>query len=176
MGTMFDTVDDPRTVFSGLEVQAVAAYGNGRFANYTRAKEEFPRADLLEIDVSGQGIGNAGDFERGDMPYSEAGPWAKGRMAAKVHRPVIYFSVSSWPEVKQSLEAAGVHPADVRLWTAHYTGVAHLCSTECGFGDKASDHADATQWGSSGPPSTLPHPYSGRNMDVSETAPNFFGK
>jgi hypothetical protein len=171
MGTMFDTVGDPREVFSGLEVEAVAAYGNGSFANYGKAKAEFPRVPVLEIDVSGEGIGDAGDFERGDMPYSEAGGWAKRRIEAGVHRPVVYFSVSNWPEVKQSLEAAGIHPDQVRLWTAHYTGRAHLCSSACGFGDKPTDHADATQWGSEG---TLPPPYSGRNIDVSMTADDFF--
>lgn len=174
MGTMFDTVGNPGEVFAGLDVQAVAAYGNGRFANYAEAKAEFPHVPVLEIDVSGQGIGDAGDFEAGDMPYGEAGRWAKGRMNAGVHRPVIYFSVSSWPAVKQSLEAEGIHPDEVRIWTAHYTGVPHLCSSECGFGDKPTDHADATQWGSSGPPDTLPGEYRGRNLDVSETAPNFF--
>ncbi len=171
MGSMFDTVGDPGEVFHGLDVEAVAAYGNGRYANYDRAKAEYPHVPVLEIDVSGQGIGNAGDFEQGDMPYSEAGSWARRRMEAGVHRPVIYFSVSNWPAVKQSLEAAGIHPADVRIWTAHYTGRPHLCSVECGFGDKPGDHADATQWAD---PGTLPPEYQGRNLDVSMTADDFF--
>lgn len=171
MKTMLDTVGDPRETFAGLDVEAVAAYGNGRFANYAKAKEEFPHVPVLEIDVSGAGIGNAGDFEAGDMPYSEAGPWAKRRIEAGVHRPVVYFSVSNWPAVKESLHAAGLHPADVRLWTAHYTGREHLCSSECGFGDKPTDHADATQWTD---PSTAPAPFKGRNIDVSAVANDFF--
>jgi hypothetical protein len=32
VGTMFDTSDDPATTLAGLEVEAVAAYANGRFA------------------------------------------------------------------------------------------------------------------------------------------------
>lgn len=168
MGTMFDTVGDPKATFSGFEVEAVAAYGNGRFANYAKAKAEFPHVPILEIDVSGEGIGNAGDFEAGDMPYAEAGRWAQGRIKAGVHRPVVYFSVGQWSAIHASLEAAGVKRGDVRLWTAHYTGEPHLCSSACGLGDA---HADATQWGT---PGHLPHPYEGRNIDVSETAPNFF--
>lgn len=31
-----------------------------------------------------------------------------------------------------------------KLWTAHYTGVPHLCGPACGYG--FSDHADGTQW------------------------------
>jgi hypothetical protein len=168
---MLDTVGDPRSVFSGLEVQAVAAYGNGRYANYEKARTEFPHVPILEIDVSGQGIGNAGDFERGDMAYSHAGEWAKRRIQAGVHRPVIYFSVSNWQAIEQSLQSTGLHRSDVRVWTAHYTGKPHLCSVECGFGHNEGDHADATQWASAG---TLPPPYEHRDVDVSMTAGDFF--
>jgi hypothetical protein len=171
MGTMFDTVGDPAQTFHGLKVEAIAAYGNGRFANYAAAKREFPNVPILEIDVSGQGIGNAGDFEAGDMPYNEAGRWAEGRIKAGVHRPVIYFSVGNWNAVHSSLEAAGLHIGDVRIWTAHYTGKPHLCSSQCGFGHDPNRHADATQWGT---PGELPAPYAGRNIDVSETSATFF--
>jgi hypothetical protein len=168
MTTMLDTVGDPRATFEGLKVEAVAAYGNGRYENYAKAKAEFPHVPALEIDVSGQGIGDAGDFENGDMPYSEAGRWAAGRMRAGVKRPVIYFSVGDWSAVHASLEAAGVKRSEVRLWTAHYTGHPHLCSSECGL---AGETADATQWGT---PGHLPPPYEGRDVDVSETAADFF--
>src|SRR5690349_4260174 len=129
MGTMLDTVDDPQRTFAGLEVEAVAAYGNGKFANHKAAKKAFPNAHVLEIDVSGKGIGNVGDFEPGDMSYGSAGEWAKGRIEAGVHRPVIYFSASHWKEVMRSLKAAGLDRKDVRIWTAHYTGKPHLCSS-----------------------------------------------
>ena len=62
MGTMFDTSDDPATTLAGLQVEAVAAYANGRYANYTAAAQAFPAAHLLEIDVAGQRVGNAGRF------------------------------------------------------------------------------------------------------------------
>ncbi len=173
MGTMFDTVDDPRRTFAGLKVEAVAAYGNGKFANFKAARKEFPDAHVLEIDVSGEGIGNVGDFEPGDMSYSRAGSWAKERLEAGVHRPVLYFSASHWGEIMRSLKAAGVARKDVRIWTAHYTGKDHLCSPACkGLG--ITGKADATQWGSPPPSGTLPAPYAGRNIDVSKTARNFF--
>jgi hypothetical protein len=174
MGTMFDTVGDPGRTFAGLTVEAVAAYGNGRFANYTKAKAEFPRAHILEIDVLGEGIGNAGDFEPGDMAPSRAGTWAKSRINAGVSRPVIYFSVSNWSPVMHALQGAAIARDKVRLWTAHYTGRPHLCSAACGpFG--VTGTADATQWGSSDAHGTLPPPYGGRNIDVSMTADNFWG-
>jgi hypothetical protein len=172
MGTMFDTTDDPRGVFSGLTVEAVAAYGNGKYANHKAAKAEYPHAHVLEIDVSGQGIGDTGDFEAGDMPYQRAGGWAKERIKAGVKRPVIYFSVSNWQAIMQSLGSAGIARGDVRIWTAHYNGKPHLCSSACGFGVKGT--ADATQWASPQAHGTLHPPYTGRNIDVSMTAENFF--
>ncbi len=173
MGTMFDTVDDPKRTFSGLKVEAVAAYGNGKFANFKTARKQFPDAHVLEIDVSGEGIGNVGDFEPGDMAYSRAGSWAKERIKAGVHRPVLYFSASHWGEVMESLKKAGIARKDVRIWTAHYTGKEHLCSPACkNLG--VTGRADATQWGSPQASGTLPAPYAGRNIDVSKTAPKFF--
>ncbi len=173
MGTMFDTIDGhPHDTFSGLDVEAVAAYANGRYRNFPAAKEEFPKAHLLAIDVDGQGIGDAGDFEAGDMEYAEAGRWAKGRIAAGVSRPVIYFQVSMWRPIMESLAAAGVERRHVRLWTAHYTGRPHLCSKDCGFG--FVETADATQWGSAQARETLSGPYARRNIDVSSTADSFW--
>jgi hypothetical protein len=173
MGTMFDTVDDPQRTFAGLKVEAVAAYGNGKYDNFKTAKKQFPDAHVIEVDVSGEGIGNCGDFEPGDMAYSSAGKWAKDRIAAGVHRPIIYFSASNWGEIMKSLKAAGLSRKDVRIWTAHYTGKEHLCSPACkNLG--VTGKADATQWGSPQAAGTLPAPYAGRNIDVSKTAPGFF--
>ena len=172
MGTMFDTAGDPGVTFHGLAVEAVAAYGNGSFANHAKAVASFPNAHVLKIDVKGEHIGNAGDFEPGDMAIGHAGPWAKQRVIAGIHRPVIYFSVSKWSAIMQSLQAAGLGRGDVRIWTAHYTGKAHLCSAACGFG--VTGTADATQWASPQTPGTLPPEYHGRNLDVSMTAGNFW--
>jgi hypothetical protein len=174
VGVMFDTVADPARSFRGLRFDAVAAYGNGRYANYDAARREFPRLHLLKIDVTGAGIGEAGDFEPGDMSYGHAGRWASGRIAAGVFRPVLYFSVSHWREVMSSLQDVGVARSDVRIWTAHYNGKEHLCSSACGnFGVTGS--ADATQWGSSDFPETLPAVYAHRDIDVSMTADDFWG-
>jgi hypothetical protein len=175
MGTMLDTADsDPARTFAGLEVEAVAAYGNGKYANFKAAKKAFPDIHVIEIDVNGEGIGNAGDFEAKDMLYSHAGKWAKERLVAGVHRPIVYFSASHWEEIMHSLKAAGVKRKDIRIWTAHYNGKSHLCSSSCGFG--ITGHADATQWASPDGPGTLKPPYEKRNVDVSKTAPHFFGE
>lgn len=170
---MFDTANaDVHSTLEGLGVQAVAAYANGRFANAEAARKAFPAAHILEIDVSGQGVGHAGDFEAGDMAYAHAGTWAKGRIAAGVQRPVVYFSVSQWPAIEAALREVGLDRSHVRLWTAHYTGHPHLCSAQCQ--PQLATPADATQWGSADAAGTLPEPYAGRDIDVTETAPGFW--
>jgi peptidoglycan hydrolase-like protein with peptidoglycan-binding domain len=170
---MLDTAADPASNFRGLRFDAIAAYGNGSYTNYDRARRQFPRLRLLEIDVRGDGIGNAGDFEPGDMSYDHAGRWAKGRISAGVWRPVLYFSASHWREIMSSLADAGIARQEVRIWTAHYTGTEHLCSSACGFGINGT--ADATQWGSTDHPETLPAIYDHRDVDVSVTADDFWG-
>lgn len=176
MGTMLDTADaSPGRTFSGLKMDAVAAYANGSTANFKAAKKAFPDIQVLEIDVLGQGVGNVGDFEPGNMHPSKAGAWAKGRIQAGVHKPVLYFSASNWQEIMRSLKAAGLTRKDVRIWTAHFNGKPHLCSPACknlGITGKA----EATQWGSADEPGTLPSKLAKRNLDVSKTAPGFLRK
>jgi hypothetical protein len=172
MGTMFDTAGNPEQNFHGLPVEAIGAYANGSYANFDAAKATFPHVHLLAIDVSGEGIGDAGDFESGDMPCAQAGEWVKRRIAAGVARPVVYFAVSNWEAVMGSIAAAGVPRDRVRVWTAHYDGRPHRCSPACGFG--VTGEADATQWGSSDYPDTLPREYDGRKLDVSLTADDFW--
>jgi hypothetical protein len=172
IGTMFDTSDDPGLTFNGLAVVAVAAYGNGSFANHAKAVAAFPNARLLKIDVKGEHIGDTGDFEPGDMAIEHVGPWAKQRIGAGIQRPVVYFSVSRWGAAMQSLAAVGLSRSDVRIWTAHYNGKAHLCSSAC---DSAViGTADATQWASPQKPGTLPQEFHGRNLDISMTAGDFW--
>ncbi len=47
MHTMLDTTDDPRMTFPGLTVEALAAYANGRRANYDTARTEYPHTPEL---------------------------------------------------------------------------------------------------------------------------------
>ena len=157
----------------GCRLRRLPPTRTGSSRTTVRRRASFPSVHLLEVDVNGQQVGNAGDFEAGDMPYSEAGPWAKARLSQGVARPVVYFQVSSWASVAQSLASAGVSRNDVRLWTAHYTGQQHTCSSACGYG--VTGAADATQWASSDAPGTVPSAYRNRNIDVSITADDFSG-
>jgi hypothetical protein len=72
----------------------------------------------------------------------------------------------------QSLASVGLSRSDVRIWTAHYNGKAHLCSAACDSG--VTGTADATQWASPQKPGTLPQEFHGRNLDISMTAGDFW--
>lgn len=105
----------------------------------------FPRAYHLSIAVKAGEDAECLDIERGDAVPYPAPAWVRRQRARGVRRPVLYASVSSMGTVLAALEANGITPSAVRLWTAHYTGYPHVCSPQnCGYGLSAP--ADATQW------------------------------
>ena len=173
MGTMFDTTDDPATVLAGLQVEAVAGYANGKFANYGAAARGFPKVHLLEVDVIGQQVGNAAISRR---RYAVLGGRAVGQGASEsgCRSPGRLLSGVKLGAVMQSLAGAGVSRNEVRLWTAHYTGQPHICSSACGYG--VTGAADVTQWASADATGTVPSAYGKRNIDVSITADDFSGQ
>jgi hypothetical protein len=179
MGTMVDTAGDPVENFrEGITFDAIAAYTNGSYANYTKARKAFPHISRwLEIDVmnlNGIGVGDTGDFETTDIHWQHAGAWAQGRIGAGVHRPVLYFAVSNWHNIMASLGDSHIKREQVRIWTARFDGKCkpHICSSACD--SQVSGTADATQWGSSDTEGTLPEIYAGRTIDVSEYSVTFW--
>lgn len=59
-------------------------------------------------------------------------------------RPVVYAAVAAVPVLLNLLHSNGIEQSAVRVWTAHYTEVPHLCTPACGFGLPSA--VDATQW------------------------------
>jgi peptidoglycan hydrolase-like protein with peptidoglycan-binding domain len=67
-------------------------------------------------------------------------------------------------EVIPALKAAGIGAGEIRLWSAHYTGTAHICGpSTC---RELGVSADGTQWTDKA---------MGRNLDQSLLAAGFFG-
>jgi hypothetical protein len=105
----------------------------------------FPHAYQLSIAVNPGEDAECLDIERGDATSYDAPAWVRRQLVRGVRRPVLYASVSSMAEVVAALESDRIQPSTVRLWTAHYTGYAHICSRQnCGYGLRVS--SDATQW------------------------------
>jgi len=139
---MFDTTTPGEVPTSGVE--AVAGYVGGHWPTYARLVRDHPQAHHLSIAVNAHEDAECLDVEAGDATPDQAPAWVKRQQARGVRRPVLYASVSAMQTVLGALARAGIDRSQVRLWTAHYTKRAHLCSPACGFGFKST--ADATQW------------------------------
>lgn len=116
-------------------LDAYAGYINGRYADFTAIAERFPSAHLLDITVNWSNVGTVLDIERLDATPSQAPVWARERLAAGVWCPVLYCSLDLMPTVISNMANAGIPRSSYRIWSAHYTGAAHICPG-----------ADGTQW------------------------------
>jgi hypothetical protein len=114
-------------------------------------KARFPHADILTISVYAGGAGMALDVEPFDATNSQA--------ATKWYS-VYYTSASNAEALVNMLAAHGIARSSYKLWTAHYTGEAHLCGAGCGY---PAVHADGTQYASN------------NNFDTSWLQEDFFG-
>lgn len=143
--------------------QAVAGYTSGNWPTYIPLVKKYPRAKHLSIAVSASHDAECLDIENGDASPEQAPQWVRRQHARGVRRPVVYGSVSAMENIINILSRDSIPRNQYRVWTAHYTFVAHLCGPGCGNG--FTDHADATQWTDKSHNS---------NLDESLCAGNFF--
>lgn len=160
--TMFDSVDVSQIPASA---QAVAGYVNGRFVTYPHLLAAFPHAHVLSIAVNAAADADCLDIETGDATPGQAAAWYARQKTRGVARPCLYASAFVMDtEVIPAIKAAGISPGSVRLWSAHYTGTAHICGpSSC---RELGITADATQFTDRA---------LGRNLDESLLAAGFFG-
>jgi hypothetical protein len=85
-----------------------------------------------------------------------------------VVRPIAYSSVSEMEEVIAEAGTLGLTRADYRVFTAHYSGFAHICGPATCKYPGLTQSADATQWTSSAAG------LNGSKIDVSWLSDNFF--
>lgn len=150
---MYDSVD---LSVIPKEPHAVAAYINGRYANYEDAKRLFPNARILTISVTGlDTVADAYDIEAGDYSTADVSTLYKVANEHGVWRPCFYASLdTNMPGVKSELNKVVKTRDDVRLWVAYYNEQSDLPS---GY--------DAHQFTETA---------LGRNLDESICASNFF--
>ena len=159
---MYDSVDLSQIP---LDAPAVAAYVDGRFANYAEAKTRFPKASILSIAVFAADNADCLDIETGDATPAQAAGWVARQIARGAVRPCLYGSASTMGQILAAMKAAGVARNTLRLWSAHYTGAAHVCGPHsCG---EMTVDADGTQWTDIA---------RGKDLDESLLLDNFFGK
>jgi peptidoglycan hydrolase-like protein with peptidoglycan-binding domain len=160
--TMYDSVNITQ-IPAGA--QAVAGYVDGRFANLAELRDKFPAAHVLSIAVNAAHDADCLDIEQGDATPAQAAAWFLRQKARGITRPCLYASAFVMDtEVIPALKAAGIGAGEIRLWSAHYTGTAHICGpSTC---RELGVSADGTQWTDKA---------MGRNLDQSLLAAGFFG-
>lgn len=141
--------DDVTVDLIPADAQYVFYYVDGTYANGTAMKARFPDAVLAGIAVNPADDADVLDVETGDATIADIYAWLKRQLANRKYRatsvPVIYTSVSNVDQMMLTMDANGFkHGSEYKIWSAHYTGTAHICSpTTC----KATSYiCDATQW------------------------------
>jgi hypothetical protein len=159
--TMFDSVTVSQIP---KDAQAVAGYVNGYWPTFPVLCKDFPHALKLSVAVNALHDADCLDVESGDATQDEAPAWVRRQIRRGIRRPVVYCSTSVAPSVLADLSKHGIGRSQIRLWTAHYTGHPHVCTSVCGNGFR--DRADATQYTDKA---------LGKNLDASLCNPDFFG-
>ena len=90
------------------------------------------------------GFYGGGDAEPGDASISEAPAWFKRQIRLGKKLPCIYTSLSNVNALHTVMENAGISRDQYRIWSAHYTGIPHICGPQCERG--LSTTADGTQY------------------------------
>lgn len=119
-----------------------AGYIDGQWASYSPLVALHPGLPVLSIATSPMHRAQVLDIESGDARIADAPGWCTRYYRAT--RPRLYTSIANAAALITAMANAGWARPRYFLWTAHYTGVAHLCSPACGYGMPTT--ADATQW------------------------------
>ncbi len=129
---MYDAV-----VIEGIPADptAVAGYVDGLWPTFYDLLIRFPKAKHLSITVTPDRNARCLDVETGDARPDEAASWVGKQHARGIKRPIVYANTSTMPTVIDFLEKDGIRRWEYLVWTAHYTGVAHV-----------EPGSDATQW------------------------------
>lgn len=142
--------------------QAVAGYVGGDYTTWPEVLHRWPHARHLSIAVNAEEDADCLDVEKGDATPQDAPRWFHRQLARGLRRkPKFYCSLSVVPELERVLLEAGVRRDEYEVWSAHYTGVAHVCDARCGL----AKAAEATQWDNRA---------LGRTLDESLCGPHFF--
>ena len=159
--TMYDSIEVSQIPSTAA---AVAGYVNGSWPTFAGLAAAFPHAYRLSIAVTADANAMVLDIETGDATVASAAGWYERQKALGLHRPCFYASASTMSaDLIPAIRVAGIPRSWLRLWSAHYTGQAHICGpSTCG---ETAIGMDGTQWTDSA---------LGRNLDQSLLLSNFF--
>jgi hypothetical protein len=162
----------PRTMFDSVTVseipadaKAAAGYVGGSWPTFASGalRQRCAHARLVSIAVNSGEEAECLDVEPGDATPADAPAWVRRQHSRGIERPAVYAAAGEMGAVLSALDAAGIHPDEYRVFTAHVGNGKHLCGpSTCGLIDVK---AHATQWTwTSG----------GKNLDESVVRPAFW--
>lgn len=152
---MYDSTDAVDIPASAL---AVAGYVDGLYAWSQADWDRFTSAQTkLTITVLGANVADVCDCETGDLTPDQAAAWIQNYPGN-----IVYCSVSALPAVQ-----AAMGNLQYSVWTAHWTGQAHLCDAACGV--PAGVKVLATQFAD-------PATNSGGHFDLSLVTPELLAR
>lgn len=136
---------------------AVAGYTSGNWPTYGAIVKRWPHAQHLSIAINAAHDADCLDVEKDDASISDAPGWFHRQKG----RPTLYTSLSNVGVLTTEMSHAGIARHEYKIWSAHYTGVPHICGPSEGL----SVAAEATQWTNRA---------LGRNLDESLCSDAFF--
>jgi peptidoglycan hydrolase-like protein with peptidoglycan-binding domain len=144
--TRIDKVfDDVNVGLIPGDAEAAAGYVDGHFQTFPALVRRFGnRIPLVSITVFGNHA-RIVDIEPGNpLTDKQAADWTAAMIRDGVYRPGPYTSASNVDAVAAELSRAGVRRSQSVIWSAHYTGVPHICGpNSCGA---CRTQCDATQY------------------------------
>lgn len=136
--------DDTQVSLIPDDAVAAAGYIDGNFVTYPALRARFgSRIPLISITVLGNNARIADD-EAGDMNNAQTANWLRHVTGIRKDKPGPYTSASNVDAMVAAAMSAGVPRSAYVIWSAHYTGQAHICGpSSCGA---CRTSCDATQF------------------------------
>lgn len=144
----------PRVMFDSVSVRVIPSkckaalgYVGGAWPTYENGelRRRCPRARLVGVAVSLAHRAEELDIEPGDADPEDAPEFVRREWENGIERPGLYAAVTEMRDrVLPELDAAGIHPDEYRIHTAHIGAGKHICGPgTCGL---LPVKAHSTQW------------------------------
>lgn len=137
--------DIKATALAGLKLDVEAGYVDGNWPDFAQLVAQSPTLKHLAIDATAK-VERADclDIEAGDATPGDFGPFCARWVRWNTAQPVAYAQAS---RVHQVIMATWQPRYTYFIWSAHYTNVAHICSSATCWPESPIPWvADMTQW------------------------------
>jgi hypothetical protein len=126
--TMYDSIDAAAVPD---RAEAVAGYIDGQWPSYVHFPRNGDHKWIVSIATSWQHLAMVLDVESGDATNAQAASWLSLLHRHGMKRPCLYTSLQNIPPLVESLRIRGHPRRSYRLWSAHWTDHAHVCTAAC---------------------------------------------